>query len=83
MSKFRTITKAELIESLEDLNDDDAIAFASDYGDIVHTMQVHRIQGVIDEAVLEESAYSDSGFAIRDPESDECDDEQQKVFILS
>ena len=85
MSKFRTITKAELVDRLQDLNDDAPIAFVSDYGDIVHTQQVHSIQGCIDEVVLEESGYSISGFAVEDdPETDEFREKPaQKVFVLS
>jgi hypothetical protein len=85
MQQFRTITKAELIEALEDLNDDDQIAFASDYGDITHTQQVHGIRGRIEEATLCESAYSDSGWAIRDEDDEEDEDEnesKQTVFVL-
>jgi hypothetical protein len=85
MTTFKTITKAELIEALEDLNDSDQIAFATNYGDIGDTMQVHRIRGRIDEQELRESAYSDSGFALRDSDEDWDDDDEelQSVFILS
>jgi len=81
---FKSITKAELLEALEDLADDDQIAFASDYGDHCHTQQVHRLKGNIGEHELRESAYSDSGWALVDPEySDEADKDMQRVYILS
>jgi hypothetical protein len=70
---FKTVTKAELIEALEELNDNDLVAFSSDYGDISHTQQVHRIRGRIEEVELCESAYSDSGFAIADSDDEESD----------
>jgi hypothetical protein len=73
-TQFRTTTKAELIAALDDLNDNDLVAFASNYGDITSTMQVHPISGNIDEHRLCESAYSDSGYAIAD--DDRGDDEE-------
>jgi hypothetical protein len=82
MTTFKTITKAELLETLELLADGDQIAFASDYGDHTHTQQVHRLKGNIDLRALRESAYSDSGWALADPDDDEGD-EPQRIFILS
>jgi hypothetical protein len=82
--KFNTITKAELIEALEDLDDSDLIAFASNYGDHSRTMQVHCLRGDVELEHIEESAYSDSGFAVaeHEPDEDEMDDTQE-VWILS
>jgi hypothetical protein len=80
---FKTITKAELLEALEDLADDDQIAFASDYGDHCHTQQVHRLRGNINEHDLRESAYSDSGWALVEHDDESDGDEPQRVFILS
>lgn len=86
MKTFSTITKAELVEALEELNDNDLVAFASDYGDHGHTQQVHRIRGNVEEAVLMESAYSDSGWAVANEEewdSDPGSDEPKvEVYII-
>jgi hypothetical protein len=79
-----TITVRELKQLLEDLHDDDRVAFASDYGDHSHTMQVHPLRGSVDLHEIRESAYSHSGYALADDEFDARDDEDQKsVFIIS
>jgi len=85
MRRFETITKAELISALSNLADDDRIAFASDYGDRCHTQQVHALRGELQDAVIKESAYSDSGFAIEDAEDAEEHgvEADQKVWVLS
>jgi hypothetical protein len=81
---FKTITKAELLQALADLNDNDHIAVASDYGDRCHTQQLHRLRGNIEEVSVKESAYSDSGFAVADEDDEHFGDEQQlqTVYLL-
>ena len=82
-TKMQTITKAQLIEALRELDealtrldaarakgeldDDTPICFASDYGDYSHTQQLHPLTGEIDTAIVKESAYSESGFACAEP----------------
>jgi len=82
---FKTITKAALLEALEDLDDNDSIAVASDYGDRCHTQQLHRLKGNIEEVKVRESAYSDSGFAVADEDGGELDDNEEPltVYLLS
>lgn len=76
MREFRTITAEELREALEGIPGDALVAFASDYGDRGNTQQIHRLRGRVTEETIEESGYSDSGFAIRD--TDEDDDEPDR-----
>lgn len=90
MTTIRTATKEELIEALQDLPDGALVAFSSDYGDICHTQQIHTLRGSVECVAVEESAYSASGFAVKDGEDysmdDEGDDEVQTdndVYILS
>lgn len=86
---MRTITKAELIEALSELNDDDKVIFSSDYGDYHHTQQALPLRGQLEEVQISKSAYSHSGFEIvteenwedadaRDPE----DGEAEKYFVI-
>lgn len=82
MSAFRTITKEELIEALEDLPDGAQVAFSSDYGDHCHTQQAHELRGNVEQVTLRESAYSDSGWAVKDDEED-WDGPKQEVWVLS
>lgn len=88
-AKLNTITVAELIETLKGLPEDALVAFASDYGDRCHTMQVHKLNGEAEMMLIEESAYSNSGFAI-DSEGNDQENrgdgdiyDQQRVYILS
>jgi len=68
---LRTITVRELIEALEDEDPDMPVMFTSNYGDYHNTPQVHALQGECEEAALEETAYSHSGWRIRDEDYDE------------
>jgi hypothetical protein len=85
MPRFRSITVRELIESLQDEDQDAVVVFASDYGDYHHTQQVHAIDGTCDEQLIEESAYSRSGWAVADDADDDepANDELPKVLVLS
>jgi hypothetical protein len=79
MRHFRTATREQLIEALEDLPEGALVTFASDYGDHCHTQQAHRLHGEVEEKTLQESAYSDSGWAIEDS----GDAQGEKVWVLS
>ena len=82
--RSRTTTIQNLIDALEDAREaygaDAPVVFASDYGDIVHTQQVHLLDGDVDESIVEESAYSGSGWAVSE---DEDGSETQTVLVLS
>jgi hypothetical protein len=92
--RFQTTTAGMLIEELKNLDPDTPVAFASDYGDYTHTMQVHEIKGRLEKVLLERSGYSRSGFAINedfepqrdtdepDPAEFPPDDPPQTVFII-
>jgi hypothetical protein len=83
---LRTITVRELIEDLEEQDPDMPVVFTSDYGDIVHTQQVHAITGSCEEEALTETAYSVSGWAVRDVDynvdRDEPDGEDDAPRVL-
>jgi len=72
----QALTVRDLIEELEALNPDAKVVFACDYGDHCHTQQalpVTNVRVIEDDEYLSESAYSQSGMALR--ERDEDDDE--------
>lgn len=80
---MRTITKAELLEALEELNDDDKIIFTTDFGDHHHTPQALPLRGEVEEVRITKSAYSNSGFALEEEDDDEEDcDERQTYFVI-
>jgi hypothetical protein len=68
---LRTLTVAQLIELLEDESPDARVIFSTDYGDYSRTEQALPIKGEIDTVTIEESAYSNSGFAVSSDEEDE------------
>ena len=76
---LKSITVAELIEELEGQDPEAMVVFASDYGDIGHTRQVHFINGELEPLTLEESAYSDSGWAVADTDDEEG---EQPTFLV-
>lgn len=84
MRTLRSCTKADLIAALDELDDDDMVVFASDYGDRTHTQQIHTLEGEVTQVRYRESAYSGSGFAVKD-EHDEDDDgnDLPEVWVLS
>jgi hypothetical protein len=68
-----SMTVADLIMALEDMSPTAKVVFASDYGDIGHTVQALTLMGVdtCDYADITESAYSNSGLAISDNSDDD------------
>jgi hypothetical protein len=79
MKKLSTITVAELIEALQGEDPNALVLFASNYGDYHRTRQVHAIAGDFEEVELEQTAYSDSGFAVaRSDSRDEDEDEEDE-----
>lgn len=80
MKKLQTITVGELIARLQGEDPDAQVVFASDYGDRGRTRQAHAIRGHVEEALLHESAYSDSGFALSDDDADQ--DGEQAVLVI-
>lgn len=79
---MRTITKAELLEALEELNDDDKIIVTADYGDYHHTRQALPLKGEVEEVSITKSAYSNSGFALADDDDEDDDDETETYFVI-
>lgn len=77
-------TVRELIEALEEQSPDAIVAFSCDYGDYSQTEQVLPIDPeCIEDTEIEESAYSDSGFAIAgEPDEDEEPGERQSIIVL-
>lgn len=63
---LRTTTVLQLKNLLDDYDDDQLVAFSSDYGDRTHTEQVLPIEGYADLKLVGESGYSESGYAVVD-----------------
>jgi hypothetical protein len=82
MERINTITAGELIELLSDLDEDTPVAFACNYGDRCRTKQIIGIQGCVDEEPIYETAYSESGWAVRKYEDDNGE-ETLRHFIIT
>lgn len=78
----QTITVEELIEALQEMDPKDRVVFASDYGDHMHTQQVHLIRGNIVDYPVRESAYSSSGLALYTGDPEDQDDEQDPLPVV-
>lgn len=74
----RTLTVRQLIERLEGEDPEAKVVFVSNYGDHARTQQAHFLEGRLDYAQLEESAYSESGYALRRDE----DGEGEEVLVI-
>jgi hypothetical protein len=87
-SKLRTITVADLKRLLDGEEDDALVIFSTDYGDYHHTPQALGLRGETEEVFVEESAYSNSGFAVQreedldDDELDEAENDEDRKFLL-
>lgn len=80
----KTLTVAELIELLEGESPDARVIFATDYGDYHHTLQALPLRGELETVTVEKSAYSNSGFAIAEPDEDDDDedDDSDETFLV-
>lgn len=77
--RFHSITVKELIELLKDEEPDAVVCFTADYGDYHHTQQALPIFGQLEEhEMVEENAYSHSGWALVGEPDDEEDEEEAK-----
>lgn len=88
MSKVQRVvasgmTVARLRDKLEGCPDEAVVVFVCDYGDHCHTPQALPVCSVEEEGRLYETAYSESGVALRD-EGDErgTDDDHAEVVVL-
>lgn len=76
---FETVTLDDLIHQLQQARDEHGgaarVVLATSYGDRGRTMQVHDISGAVERVELKESGYSESGYALRDADDDEMDDD--------
>lgn len=74
---MRTVTAKQLIEELKQIPPNSPVAFASDYGDRCHTQQVIFLRGDIEKTHINESGYSDSGYAV-----DEDGEGEETVWLI-
>jgi len=83
--EMETITVSQLIELLQTQDPDAQVIFSTNYGDYARTEQALPIRGRFEEAMIEKSAYSNSGFAIAENDDDYADDaeiEQPKFLVI-
>jgi phosphopantothenoylcysteine synthetase/decarboxylase len=73
------MTVRDLIDELSTHDPEAIVVFACDYGDICHTQQALPVSSAAeldtDEERVVGSAYSHSGLAVEELESDDADDE--------
>ena len=81
MKRIDTITAGELIDMLATVDPETPVAFACNYGDRCQTRQVINIRGNIEDEPIYESAYSETGWAVRKPYDDEREDDPRLVII--
>jgi hypothetical protein len=79
-TRLKTITVAELKDLLEDYPDDMPVVFTADYGDRSHTEQALPVKGELDTVTITQTAYSTSGWAVGEPETD--DDDQSTYLVI-
>ncbi len=80
----RTVTAKELIEVLNELPEGARVAFSSDYGDYVHTEQLHLIRGETELVDVCESAYSHSQLAVeRDDDEGHNFNPENQVYLIN
>lgn len=74
-----TITKRDLLNALEGFDMDTPLVLVCDYGDRCHTQQALSIDTIVEAKAkqLEQSGYSQSGWAWRDPDEHEDRDEDE------
>ena len=81
MKTLRTMTVGEVRDLLADYDDSMKVVFAADYGDHSHTMQALAV-GSADLGHVTETAYSNSGFAVLDEDSDEAFGHDGEAFVV-
>ena len=82
MDKLRTITVARLIDLLEGESPDALVIVSTDYGDHHHTPQALPLRGELETVTVEKSAYSNSGYAIAEPEDGDDEDGEDETFLV-
>lgn len=82
MRQLRSCTVQELLDALEGEDRKAMVVFASNYGDLGKTQQVHAIAGDVEEQIIEESAYSDSGWAVQRREDEDEEPNRPPVTVL-
>lgn len=82
MPNFRTITVAELRDLLEDQADQALVVFSTDYGDHSRTPQALPLRGDIEECSLTKTAYSNSGYAIAEPDDEDAEDMGGETYLV-
>ncbi len=78
---LKTITVGELIDLLQDQDRDARVVFTADYGDHSHTEQALGIRGEVEATEITQTAYSSSGYALGEPESDDETGDETYVVI--
>ena len=82
MKNLRTITVASLIELLEGESPDARVIFSADYGDHHHTEQALPLRGELDTVTVQKSAYSNSGFAIAEPDEADAEEDAETFLVI-
>ena len=82
MPNFRTITVAELRELLEDQADQALVVFSANYGDYHNTQQALPLRGEVEECSLTKTAYSNSGYAIAEPDDEDAEDMGGETYLV-
>ena len=80
---LRTITVRDLIDLLEGESPDARVIVSADYGDHSHTEQALPLRGELDTVTITKTAYSNSGWAIAEPDEDaEDSDSSDETFLV-
>lgn len=79
------MTLDELIENLTDRRENEGagkmeVMMTADYGNHSHTIQALPIRS-IEQSALVESAYSNSGLALKDDEYELAEDEEPRIAL--
>lgn len=80
MRDFKTVTVGELMQLLSDYDPETPVIVTANYGDRCRTQQALPLSGEAEETQITQSAYSDSGYAIGEPDEDEDDGEMFLVI---
>lgn len=80
--QLRSITVQDLLDALEDQPKDALVIVGADYGDLSHTEQALGLKGEVEEVTITPSAYSNSGFAIAEPDEDDEEPSAQTYVVV-